>query len=83
MLVEELLFEIRFKNNGFNQINYCILDEIYENLGSYKHINQEIYDKIIGFLHANSAIVESIDRTLSIYQDKIDEHYAQLLKTDI
>lgn len=83
MLVEELLFEIRFKNNGFKQINDCILDEIYENLYSYKHINQEIYDKIIGFLHANSAIVESIDRTLSIYQDKIDEHYAQLLKTDI
>ena len=82
MLIEEIIFELRFKNNGFKYINNYILDEIYENLYSYKDTDQELYDKIVGLLHANLAIVESIEKTLSTYQNKVDEHYAELIKTE-
>ena len=82
MLIEEIIFELRFKNNGFKYINDYILDEVYENLYSCKDINQELYDKIVGLLHANLAIVESIEKTLSTYQNKVDEHYTELIKTE-
>lgn len=82
MLIEEIIFELRFKNNGFKYINNYILDEIYENLYSYKDTDQELYDKIVGLLHANLAIVESIEKTLSTYQNKVDKYYAELIKTE-
>ena len=82
MLIEEIIFELRFKNNGFKYINNYILDEVYENLYSCKNINQELYDKIVGLLHANLAIVESIEKTLSTYQNKVDEHYTELAKAE-
>ena len=82
MLIEEIIFELRFKNNGFKYINNYILDEVYENLYSCKDINQELYDKIVGLLHANLAIVESIEKTLSTYQNKVDEHYTELAKDE-
>ena len=82
MLIEEIIFELRFKNNGFKYINDYILDEVYENLYSCKNINQELYDKIVGLLHANLAIVESIEKTLSTYQNKVDEHYTELAKAE-
>ena len=82
MLIEEIIFELGFKNNGFKYINNYILDEVYENLYSCKDINQELYDKIVGLLHANLAIVESIEKTLSTYQNKVDEHYTELIKTE-
>lgn len=82
MLIEEIIFELRFKNNGFKYINNYILDEIYENLYSYKDIDQELYDKIVGLLHTNLAIVKSIEKTLSTYQNKVDKHYAELIKTE-
>ena len=82
MLIEEIIFELGFKNNGFKYINNYILDEVYENLYSCKNINQELYDKIVGLLHANLAIVESIEKTLSTYQNKVDEHYTELAKAE-
>ncbi len=82
MLVENLLFEINFKKDSLKYINDYILDEIYENLYSYKNINQELYNKIVGLLHANSAVVESLERVLSYYQKEVDNKYAELLKTE-
>ena len=82
MLIENLLFEIGFKKDSLKYINDYILDEVYENLYSYKNIDQELYNKIVGLLHANSAVVESLERILSDYQKEVDKKYAELLKIE-
>lgn len=82
MLVEDLIFEIEYKKNGIKHINNYIIDEINENWCSYKGEQGEIYNKIMGLLHANIAIVNSIEKILSNYQKQVDEHYAELIKTE-
>ena len=82
MLVEDLIFEIEYKKNGIKHINNYIIDEINENWCSYKGEQGEIYNKIMGLLHANIAIVNSIEKILSNYQEQVDEHYAELIKTE-
>ena len=82
MLVEDLIFEIEYKKNGIKHINNYIIDEINENWCSYKGDQGEIYNKVIALLHANIAIVDSIEKILSNYQEQVDEHYAELIKTE-
>ena len=82
MLVEDLIFEIEYKKNGIKHINNYIIDEINENWCSYKGEQGENYNKIMGLLHANIAIVNSIEKILSNYQEQVDEHYAELIKTE-
>ena len=82
MLVEDLIFEIEYKKNGIKHINNYIIDEINENWCSYKGEQGEFYNKIMGLLHANIAIVDSIEKILSNYQEQVDEHYAELIKTE-
>ena len=80
--LEVNLFEISFKKDSLKYINDYILEEVYENLYSYKNIDQELYNKIVGLLHANSAVVESLERILSDYQKEVDNNYVELLKTE-
>ena len=82
MLVEDLIFEIEYKKNSIKHINNYIIDEINENWCSYKGEQGEIYNKIMSLLHANIAIVNSIEKILSNYQEQVDEHYAELIKTE-
>lgn len=83
MLIENLIFEIEYKKDGLKYINHYIIDEILENEHRYKGINGEICSKIMGLLQANTSIVESIEKILISYQEKIDNNYAELLKTEI
>ncbi|MBQ4113781.1 hypothetical protein IJD34_00085 [bacterium] len=83
MLIEDLIFEIRPKKDGLKHINNYIVDEISENWYGSKGINDEDYDKLMGLLHANSSVIEFIEKILISYQDKIDNHYAELLKTEM
>ncbi len=83
MLVEDLIFEIEYKKNGIKHINNYIIDEINENWCSYKGDQGEIYNKIMALLHANTAIVDSIEKILSNYQEQVDLRYSELAKTEI
>ena len=83
MLIENLIFEINRKKDGLKHINNYIIDEISENWHNYESINWEIYNKIIGLLHANSTVIESIEKILTLYQEKVDKKYAEILKTEM
>ena len=73
MQVEDLIFEIWYKKDSLKYINNYIIDEVSENWHSYKGQEGEAYNKIMGLLHANSSVVESIEKILTSYQDKIDK----------
>ena len=82
MLVEDLIFEIEYKKDSLKHINNYIIDEINENWCGYKGNQGKIYNKIMALLHANTAIVDSIEKILSTYQNKVDEHYVELIETE-
>ena len=83
MIVEDLIIEIGRKKDCLKHINNYVIDEISENWHSFEGINGEIYNKIMGLLHANSLVIESLEKILISYQDKINDNYAELLKTEI
>lgn len=83
MQIEHLLIELELKKDGLKHINNYLIEEFGDNYCTYKGVQGEMYNKIIGLLHANSALLESMEKTLLNYQEQIDLHYAELLKTDV
>ncbi len=82
MQIEHLLIELELKKDGLKYINNYLIEEFESNYCTYKGAQSEIYKKITGLLHANSAIIESIENLLIMYQELVDNNYAELLKTE-
>lgn len=83
MLIENLLINVRLKNEGLMQVNNSIIDEFNDYYCRNKKLSEDIYLKIKALLYANLSITESIETLLNSYQEQIDIHYDELLQKEI
>ena len=83
MLIENLLINVRLKNEGLMQVNNYIIDEFNDYYCRNKKLSEDIYLKIKALLYANLSITESIETLLNSYQEQIDIHYDELLQKEI
>lgn len=75
MLIEDLLFEIRYRKDSLKHVNNVVINEVNDNYCTYKGYMGEVYNKVNSLLYANSVIIESMEKVLSFYQEEVDNLY--------